>query len=175
MTIACQAPLSMRFSRQEYWSELSYPPPGDLPDLGRILIESASLLYRQVGTLPLTPPGNPAPSCTCAHSFQLCHVNMDAQSVLLARTHCVCHPILSHQLKDTVLEALLCLPQCQFCFLSLLVAWFVDLYCIVPPAHKHDATSLILENKNQKHFLTNIPLHLQLPKILKSVMYAWSL
>ena len=33
-TIAHQAPLSMRFSRQEYWSGLSCPPPGDLPDQG---------------------------------------------------------------------------------------------------------------------------------------------
>ena len=31
-TVACQAPLSMGFSRQEYWSELPFPPPGDLPD-----------------------------------------------------------------------------------------------------------------------------------------------
>ena len=29
-----QAPLSMGFSRQEYWSGLPFPPPGDLPDLG---------------------------------------------------------------------------------------------------------------------------------------------
>ena len=31
-TVAHQAPLSMRFFRQEYWSELPFPPPGDLPD-----------------------------------------------------------------------------------------------------------------------------------------------
>ena len=31
-TVACQAALSMGFSRQEYWSRLSCPPPGDLPD-----------------------------------------------------------------------------------------------------------------------------------------------
>ena len=31
--VACQAPLFMGFSRQEYWSGLPYPPPGDLPDL----------------------------------------------------------------------------------------------------------------------------------------------
>ena len=37
-TVACQAPLSMRFSK-EYWSELSCPPPGHLPDQG---MESAS-------------------------------------------------------------------------------------------------------------------------------------
>ena len=33
-TIACQAPLSMEFFRQEYWSELPFPPPGDPPDPG---------------------------------------------------------------------------------------------------------------------------------------------
>ena len=38
--IAHQAPLSMEFSRQEYWSGLPCPPPGDLPDPG---IETMSL------------------------------------------------------------------------------------------------------------------------------------
>ena len=33
-TVACQALLSIGFSRQEYWSELPCPPPGDLPDTG---------------------------------------------------------------------------------------------------------------------------------------------
>ena len=33
-TIACQDPLSVGFSRQEYWSGLPCPPPGDLPDPG---------------------------------------------------------------------------------------------------------------------------------------------
>ena len=33
-TVAHQAPLSMGFSRQEYWSELPCPPPGDLPNPG---------------------------------------------------------------------------------------------------------------------------------------------
>ena len=40
-TVAHQAPLSMGFSRQEYWSGLPCPPPGDLPDPG---MESASLM-----------------------------------------------------------------------------------------------------------------------------------
>ena len=31
-TVTHQAPLSMEFSRQEYWRGLSFPPPGDLPD-----------------------------------------------------------------------------------------------------------------------------------------------
>ena len=38
--VVSQAPLSMRFSRQEYWSRLPCPPPGDLPDPG---IKPASL------------------------------------------------------------------------------------------------------------------------------------
>ena len=33
-TLACQAPLTMGFSRQEYWSGLPCPPPGGLPDSG---------------------------------------------------------------------------------------------------------------------------------------------
>ena len=39
-TVAGQAPLSMGFSRQEYWSGLPCPPPGDLPNSG---IEPGSL------------------------------------------------------------------------------------------------------------------------------------
>ena len=39
--IACQAPLFMGFSRQGYWSGLTFPPPGDLPDPG---IEPMSLM-----------------------------------------------------------------------------------------------------------------------------------
>ena len=31
-TAACQAPLNIGFSRQEYWSEFPFPSPGDLPD-----------------------------------------------------------------------------------------------------------------------------------------------
>ena len=39
-TVALQAPLSMGFSKQEYWSELPYPHPGNLPGPG---IEPVSL------------------------------------------------------------------------------------------------------------------------------------
>ena len=39
-TVACQAPLSMEFSKQEYWSGLPFPSPGDLLDPG---IEPGSL------------------------------------------------------------------------------------------------------------------------------------
>ena len=41
-TVALQAPLSMGFPRQEYWSGLPFPSPGDLPDPG---IEPESLVF----------------------------------------------------------------------------------------------------------------------------------
>ena len=40
--IACQAPLSMEFSRQEYWSGLPFPTPGNLPDRGVEPVSPAS-------------------------------------------------------------------------------------------------------------------------------------
>ena len=49
----CQALLSIEFPRQEYWSGLPFPPPGDLPDPG-IKPRSTSL---QVDSLPSEPPG----------------------------------------------------------------------------------------------------------------------
>ena len=49
-TVACQAPLSMGLSRQEYWSGLPFPSPGSLPNPG---IEPY-LLQWQVDSLPLS-------------------------------------------------------------------------------------------------------------------------
>ena len=57
-TIACQAPLSMGFSRQEYWSGLLCPPPRDLPDPG-IKLSLLPILRWWAGSLPLAPPGKP--------------------------------------------------------------------------------------------------------------------
>ena len=50
-TVACQAPLSMGFSRQEYWNGLPCPPPGDLPNPG-IKPRSSAL---QMDSLPAEP------------------------------------------------------------------------------------------------------------------------
>ena len=49
-----QAPLSMGFSRQEYWSELPFLSPGDLPNPG---IEPVSLMSPVLASLPLASPG----------------------------------------------------------------------------------------------------------------------
>ena len=57
-TVACQAPLSLGFSRQEYWSGLPFPSAGDLPDLGIELMSLASPAL-QAGSLPLSHLGSP--------------------------------------------------------------------------------------------------------------------
>ena len=54
-TVAHQVPLSMGFPRQEYWSGLPFPSPGDFLDPG---IESGSPLL-WADALPSEPPGNP--------------------------------------------------------------------------------------------------------------------
>ena len=54
-TVACQATLSMEFSRQVYWNGLPFPSPGDLPNPG---IEPESPA-QQADSLPSDPQGKP--------------------------------------------------------------------------------------------------------------------
>ena len=71
-----QAPLSMGFSRQEYWSGLQFLSPGDLPDPG-IKPESAAL---QVDSLPLNhwgSPGQMVQFSSVAQSCLILHNPMD--------------------------------------------------------------------------------------------------
>ena len=55
--VAHQAPLSMGFSRQGYWSGVPYPPPGDLPDPG-IRPASPASPALAVGFRTTEPPGS---------------------------------------------------------------------------------------------------------------------
>ena len=60
-TVAHQSPLSMGFPKQEYWSGLSFPSPGDLPNPGTEPVSPAL-----VGRLFTTePPGKPLYMCVC--------------------------------------------------------------------------------------------------------------
>ena len=61
-TVACQASLSMDFYRQEYWSGLPFPSPGDLPNPG-IKLGSRAL---QADSLLLEPQGKPTEHFKCA-------------------------------------------------------------------------------------------------------------
>ena len=60
-TVACRVPLSMGFSRREYWSGLSFPSPGDSPDPG---IEPLSPVLQAVSFLRI--PGKEASQLTRA-------------------------------------------------------------------------------------------------------------
>ena len=57
-TVVHQAPLSMEFSRQEYWTALPLLSPSDLPDPG---VEPGSVTFPalQADSLPTEPPGKP--------------------------------------------------------------------------------------------------------------------
>ena len=57
-TVALQAPLSVEFSRQEYWIRLPFPPPGDLPnpELEPVSLVSPALAG---GFFASAPPGKP--------------------------------------------------------------------------------------------------------------------
>ena len=53
-TVAHPAPLSMEFSRQEYWSGMPFPSPGDLPGIKPVPLASPAWA---ADSLPLVPPG----------------------------------------------------------------------------------------------------------------------
>ena len=61
-TVACQAPLSMGFSRQEYWCGLPLPSPGDLPHPGIEPASHVSPAGVKTGSLPQSRLGSP--NCT---------------------------------------------------------------------------------------------------------------
>ena len=78
-TVAYQAPQSMEFSRQEYWSGVPFPSPRDLPDPG---IEPRSPAL-QADTLPSEPPGKPSSSPRAADLskilLQTCRIMIEPQ------------------------------------------------------------------------------------------------
>ena len=65
--VACQAPLPMGFSRQEYWSGSLCPSPGSLSDQGSNP-HLLCLLNWQAGSSPLAPSGN-AGSCSSSLNY----------------------------------------------------------------------------------------------------------
>ena len=69
-TVAHQAPMSMEFSRQEYWSGKPFPSPGDLPNPGT---EPGSPTL-QADSLPSEPPGKP---CVCVYYIFFIHLPTD--------------------------------------------------------------------------------------------------
>ena len=68
---ACQAPLSMRFSRQEYWSGLPCPLPGDLPNLW-VKSMSPVLVGELFTAKPSGKPQSRTAAAAAAKSLQSC-------------------------------------------------------------------------------------------------------
>ena len=79
-TVACQAPLSMGFPRQEYWSGLPFPSPGDLPDPA---IKSESPLL-QADSLALSHQGSPQTVLALVNMLVLKHVRQSNPYITVA-------------------------------------------------------------------------------------------
>ena len=82
MTVACQAPLSVGFSRQEYWSGLPLRPPEDLPDPASLM--SPALAGRFFNTEPLGGPNCWVTCCSVLPENRL-SVFRDSQVVLVIK------------------------------------------------------------------------------------------
>ena len=65
-TVACHAPLFTGFYRQEYWSGLPFPPPGDLSHPGiQPMSHVSHHMHWPADSLPLAPPGKPCAVMGC--------------------------------------------------------------------------------------------------------------
>ena len=71
-TVACQGPLPMGFSRQEYWSGLPCPPPGDLPHPG---IKSTFLMPPALAGEFFTPSATWEAPCICIYMYVYTHTH----------------------------------------------------------------------------------------------------
>ena len=105
--VAHQAPLSMGFPRQEYWSGLPLPPLGNLPDPG---VEPTSLCVScigKVGSLPLAPPGKTPP-----HTHLPTHIHTYAYTYTHAHISAYMHTHI-HTYKSVSQEHLGCYRKSQ--------------------------------------------------------------
>ena len=131
-TAARQAPLSVRFSRQKYWSGLPCPPPENLPDPG---IEPASLMSPTLAGRFYTTSTVSVLHLICWDCLRLFHISAEVKGL-----DCCCHaPTLGRVcvLRDTALQLFVSL------FLITLLKKFLQL-------HIHQ---LYL---NTKYFITSV-------------------
>ena len=93
-TVAGQAPLSMGFSRQEYWSGLPFPPPGDVPSPGELLATE--------------PPGKPTGLVGCT-TYRVRSATWPGSLLIQSL---VLRPNLWVYLSDPLLDGLTRSPEC---------------------------------------------------------------
>ena len=89
-TVACQAPVSIAFLRQEYWSGVPFPPPGDLPIPGTEPASPASPAL-QADSLPIELPGKPFSwssrvHCMDRHNLLICYLSQNSVGLLQIMT-----------------------------------------------------------------------------------------
>ena len=128
-TAALQAPLSQVFSRQEYWNELPYLPPGDLPTQGSNRVSCGSCIaigqffaiwsIREVRGIVIFSPS--VSSSYPGHSCTLPRVS-DLLPVIVYK---IVKHLYKHQIKWLKFKCISCYFQFQMCFvLSSKVLYF---------------------------------------------------
>ena len=142
-TIACQSPLSMGFSRQEYWNGLPCPPPEDLPDAG---IESVSL----------TPPALACGHFTTSATWEV-HTHM--------RTHThIFHILFRYGLSQDIEYSFLCysVGPCGLSILYICVCYSLHLLTpdsqFIPPQPLF--LTLLTQETGLQCLFKAIPIHL---------------
>ena len=118
-TVTCQAPLSMGFPRQKYWSGLPFPSPGDLPNPG---IKPWCLLRWPADSLPLSHQGSPTghligpqtntPSAFLSQGFCIWSSSKPSQTIHLG----ICSNVSSKKMPfvPTSLQQHFCPCHCPF-------------------------------------------------------------
>ena len=148
-TIAHQVPLSTRFSRQEYWTGLPFPPPGDLPNPG---IEPASFTSPTLATPPgklqllthLSSTDPPSPTNHCPYRpYSLSRVlNWPVPTPHLRPPG----PLIHWSLQTS--HSLL-LQQLSLDFYSMLSTWDTSVYKIDKDCLLHETYILVVETNNK--------------------------
>ena len=118
---ACQAPLSMGFPRQEYWSGLPLPSPGHLPDpeIKPTSLASPSLAGRFFTT---EPPGRPVHSVGFDKRIMICTHHY---SIIQNSFTALCAPIIHFSLSLNQWELLIFLQSIDLCILLLWIFNFI--------------------------------------------------
>ena len=105
-TVALQAPLSMGFSRPEYWSGLPCPPPGDLPDPG--IKPGSPVLAGRFFTM--SHQGSPEISLEIS-KFMNQHSRAARRNTAMIQTHFSCKNLFGRSCTDGDLFYKRCFPQ----------------------------------------------------------------